>query len=541
MIKKHALVVFMLMSMAFFFPVNMSAQSVYHNSDFETGTFAGWSAFTGSCCPIETPVAGFDAERHAIMSGNTTDPYSMGMIPVVAPGGLFSARLGNDSTGAEAERLSFTFTVLPESPFYVYRYAVVFEFPPDHPEIKQPHFEITVRDEDGLPIECGYYQVACANNLPGFFANGNYRFRPWTDVGVNLTEYIGRQITIEFATGDCGMGGHFGYAYIDGYSTSMNIETTGCHDDGTITFTAPPGFQYEWSTGETTQAINLSSYNHGSIVSLTLKAANGCDYHFSIPVPDLVPEAAFHYILKCNNTVEFINASTDNHGTITSYQWNFGNGNISTDENTVHTFNQANTYPVTLMVQSSSGCRSQITRLVEVKPVVEAAFASFYDCLNRSVFFRDQSTALNGNIVSWHWEFENATSVLQNPFHRYDANGNYPVKLTVTSDEPCIASVTKEVAVLCEEAVYVLIPSAFTPDNDGRNEWFVPVFSQPADFILQIYNRWGKQIFSGKNSGWNGRTENGMLHPQGVYLYQLEWIDSRSGRKVKTGNFTLLR
>jgi hypothetical protein len=64
------------------------------------------------------------------MSGNATDPYSMGMLPVVDPGGLFSVRFGMDSAGSQAERRSYTFTVQPESPFFVYRYAVVFELPP---------------------------------------------------------------------------------------------------------------------------------------------------------------------------------------------------------------------------------------------------------------------------------------------------------------------------------------------------------------------------------------------------------------------------
>ncbi len=239
--------------------------------------------------------------------------------------------------------------------------------------------------------------------------------------------------------------------------------------------------------------------------------------------------------------MEFVNSSTDLNGTITSVAWNFGDGNISSDANPVHSYSLMNLYPVSLAVQSSTGCRSQITKMVEVKPVVEAAFASVYDCLNRSVFFKDQSTALNGNIVSWHWDFEHSASVLQNPLHRYDTNGIYPVTLTVTSDEPCTASVTKEVAVQCEESGYVFIPSAFTPDNDGKNESFIPVFSQPADFTLMIYNRWGKQIFSGKNTGWNGRTENGMFYQPGVYLYRVEWMDSRYGRKINTGHFTLLK
>lgn len=519
----------------------MQSQSVYHNSDFETGTFAGWNAFTGSCCPITTPVAGFDSSRHVIMSGNATDPYSMGMIPVVAPGGMYSVRLGNDSAGSQAERLSYTFTVKPESPFFVYRYAVVFEFPPDHPEIKQPHFEITVRDDDGLPIECGYYKVACANNLPGFIANGNYRFRPWTDVGLNLTGYIGRQVTIEFGTGDCGMGGHFGYAYIDAYSTAMKIETGPCNVDGTITLTAPAGFQYQWSTGDTTQAVNLSSYNNGSLVFLTVKSANGCDYEISVPVPDHVPRSDFSYQLKCNNRVEFINTSNDPHGTIVSYEWNFGEGSSSSAENPLHEFSQMSTYPVTLTVVSSTGCRSRITQPVEVRTVVKADFTAHLDCSNRSVLFKDQSTTVNGHIVSWNWDFGQTTSVLQNPWQLYNENGIYAVSLKVTSDEPCTATVVKELFIDCTEEVAVFLPSAFTPDQDGRNEWFIPVFSQPATYTLHIFNRWGKKIFSGINSGWNGQSGNGKHCPQGVYMYLLEWKDAIAGKKVNSGSFTLLR
>lgn len=516
-------------------------QPVYVNADFETGTFTGWNAYTGSCCPIVTPFTGFDSLQHIITSGNAYDPYSMGLIPVVAPGGLYSARLGNDSTGSQAERLTYTFTVKPESPFFVYRYAVVFEFPPDHPESKQPHFEINVLDEDGFPVECGSYQVASANNLPGFFANGNYRIRPWTDVGVNLTDYIGKQITISFATGDCGMGGHFGYAYIDCYSTTMKIETGNCNQDGTITFTAPPGFNYLWSTGETSQSINLGSYNHGSTVSLTLTAANGCDCHFSILVPDFVPKASFQHQLQCNNRVAFFNTSSGNQGSITSYHWDFGDSFFSNDENPLHEYDQPGSYWVTLSVTSSTGCRSEITRLIEVKPVIEAAFTSRYDCLSRTVFFKDQSTTLNGNIIAHHWEFGNAVSDLQNPSYPFTENGVFAVSLTVTSDEPCIATVAKDITVYCNESVSVFIPSSFTPNNDGKNETFMPVFSGQTGFILHVFDRWGKQLFMGKNEGWNGKTGNGLDCPQGVYLFKLEWYDNDAGKKEYTGNFSLLR
>ena len=96
------------------------------NIDFEQG-LGNWSFYTGSCCPINAsnmtmPVV----NRHTLTSGTGTDPY--GGFPIVAPGGgLQSLKLGNSSTGAQAEKASYTFTVPAGVNNYslVYRYAVV--------------------------------------------------------------------------------------------------------------------------------------------------------------------------------------------------------------------------------------------------------------------------------------------------------------------------------------------------------------------------------------------------------------------------------
>ncbi|MFN5325045.1 MAG: hypothetical protein ACK5C5_09015, partial [Bacteroidota bacterium] len=85
--------------------------STCSNADFELGNFSNWSGTTGGCCPIISTATGIVNGRHTIMTGNGFDPFSNGNIPVVAPGGLFSARLGNSNIGAEAEQLSYSFSV----------------------------------------------------------------------------------------------------------------------------------------------------------------------------------------------------------------------------------------------------------------------------------------------------------------------------------------------------------------------------------------------------------------------------------------------
>ena len=110
------------------------------NSDFESGTFSGWQGSTGSCCPISTPNLGLVPGRHTIMTGSGTDPNTCDVVSVVAPGGLYSARLGNDSVGAGAESLTYIVNVTPTSTLFIYKYAVVLE-DPGHSTNDQPVFK----------------------------------------------------------------------------------------------------------------------------------------------------------------------------------------------------------------------------------------------------------------------------------------------------------------------------------------------------------------------------------------------------------------
>ena len=88
------------------------------------------------------------------------------------------------------------------------------------------------------------------------------------------------------------------------------------------------------------------------------------------------------------------------------------------------------------------------------------------------------------------------------------------------------------------------IPSAFTPNGDGRNDQFRPVgmkFQKLVEF--RVYNRWGQQLFytSDREKGWDG-TFNGEPQDMGVYYYQI--IVSRNGYDQNTvykGEVTLIR
>src|SRR5688572_26804015 len=118
--------------------VGFSQQSP-SNLGFEAGTFNGWTGASGQCCPVYTPFQGIDTSHHIITSGNYFDPNSLSLVPVVAPGSLFSARLGNSSGSAESEILEYSFTVPSDSLLLVLKFAVILENA-YHPASKQPRF-----------------------------------------------------------------------------------------------------------------------------------------------------------------------------------------------------------------------------------------------------------------------------------------------------------------------------------------------------------------------------------------------------------------
>jgi gliding motility-associated-like protein len=94
----------------------------------------------------------------------------------------------------------------------------------------------------------------------------------------------------------------------------------------------------------------------------------------------------------------------------------------------------------------------------------------------------------------------------------------------------------------CIQGVY--FPSAFTPDNNGRNDFFKPlVYERVTNYTFSIYNRWGQLVFTTRNTtaGWDGKL-GGVPQDANVFVwvctYQPE--GSKSLREVK-GTFVLIR
>jgi gliding motility-associated-like protein len=427
-------------------PSPPTIQQACTNIDFENGNMNGWNLTTGfnplynasGCCPTA-------GGAQLVMSGTGVDPC--GGFPVVCPGGLFSVRLGNNGTGGIADRMEQTFSVTPANANFTYKYAVVLE-DPGHAIQDQPSFMVQMLDSTGAAIPCTYYNVSAGQNIPGFLNSPNcvnVVYKPWTNVVVDLTNYINQNVTIRFTTYDCALGGHYGYAYIDGscLAFQQTVNDTICVGD-TKQICAPLGFgSYVWNggslTGNTNQCVNINAAGNYTVQTTLVTGCNGPSFYYNI-FNNAKPIANFTTLGgPCTKTVSFNNTSNIASGSIITNNWDFGDGFTSTLVNPTHVYATPGTYLVRLITGSNKGCYDTIVNLVPVNDPPVANFTQTTICQGSPVNFTDLSTASQGSINGWNWNFGDGSvnSLLQNPSHIYSTPGTYSVSLYISSTNGC--------------------------------------------------------------------------------------------------------
>ncbi|MSQ78977.1 MAG: PKD domain-containing protein [Flavobacteriaceae bacterium] len=242
------------------------------------------------------------------------------------------------------------------------------------------------------------------------------------------------------------------------------------------------------------------------------------------------------------------------------YFWNFGDSisgilNSDTNRTPTHLFenlsNVQRKYDITLMVLTDAGCDSTYTRLqyVTVNPWPRADFdpkpQKATVALPRIRF--QNLTKYASNASTWGWEFGDAVggkSTEKNPTYWYTNTdtGTYIVTLSVINEYGCADTIRKPVRIGPEMTVF--IPNAFSPDNMGpqRNNNFWVEADNYKGFEIWVFNRWGEQMFYGKERlpGWNGIFKG---HPaqEDVYVYQVNIQNLEGKWFYYSGTVTLVR
>lgn len=198
-----------------------------------------------------------------------------------------------------------------------------------------------------------------------------------------------------------------------------------------------------WEFGDSTTS-NLQNPNHTYTsldtfdVSLTVSNTFGCENTFI--VPNMVTIAAPVAQLVADTTrgcspltVRFTSDSSTSTSPIVGWFWDFGDGQISTQQNPTHVYTQDSIFDVTLIIFNAEGCTDTLVRNGYVragsKPTGDFMANDTSICLYAPVLFTDLSS---NNANEWLWAFgDGGTSLDQNPPYNYADTGYFDIRLIV--------------------------------------------------------------------------------------------------------------
>ena len=211
-------------------------------------------------------------------------------------------------------------------------------------------------------------------------------------------------------------------------------------------------------------------------------------YAVATATASIRPKADFTH----DQTIQFTGTATDQDGdAISTWSWNFGDGNTASVQNPTHRYPNGGTFTVTLTVTDARGVAGSVSKTITVEgppnvvPVIDAINADPENpAENQAVAFSatvtdpDQPT---GTAFTYAWDFgDGTTSASAAPAHAFTAKQTYTVTLTVTDAQAATATATKTISVGNEIPVAAFTASTTTPST-GEAVQFTDTSTDPGD------------------------------------------------------------
>ncbi len=313
--------------------------------------------------------------------------------------------------------------------------------------------------------------------------------------------------------------------------------------------------EYLWEFGDGLTSIESDpthEYQDPGLydVQLTVTDELGCTATFIqqvnwFPAPPLIIIEPSSFVGCPPAELSFINLSSPIDETY-DIQWDFGDGSRDSAISPIHTFESPGLYDINIEITSPIGCyKSRVFRdwiFIDSLPIADFSFspdkASNFE---PEVVFTDKSI----RAAQWEWTFDQyGSTILQNPVFVFPDTGLMEIQLVVTHLYGCVDTMIQYVDV--EPQITYFLPNAFTPNEDGTNEFYRGggYFRGIRDFDIKIMNRWGGIIFesSDPSEAWNGMEHNnGRLSQNGVYLVYVRFTGPRGMPHEYKGYATLIR
>lgn len=299
----------------------------------------------------------------------------------------------------------------------------------------------------------------------------------------------------------------------------LGRDTSFCINDSLVLYAGTGYQQYSWSNGSASSSVTVKQ---AGTYWVKATAANGCTAKdtmrviqtYALPQPALGNDFSL-----CAGSQQRLDP-----GQFSSYLWQ--NGSTASFLNV----SLPGTYHV--KVTNANQCVASDTIIMrQVLPLPEGFLA---DSDSICAFSSIQLSPLQ-SFVSYQWSTGagQKTITISSP-------GNYI--LTVINNDGCSGKDTIPVYQKnCFTGLFV--PSAFTPNNDGRNDLFKPLLFGPVTYLLfEVYDRAGQLVYRTTNpdAGWNG-TLQGVKQSSGIYVWQCRYQLAGDEPKYKKGTVLLIR
>ncbi|MEP6466877.1 MAG: PKD domain-containing protein [Parafilimonas sp.] len=300
---------------------------------------------------------------------------------------------------------------------------------------------------------------------------------------------------------------------------------------------------WNFGDGETSNEQNPSPVNYavGNYnVQFYVKTKEGCASDITEKNFNVLQGPGINFTSKdaaCkNDSVQFTAQNLTSTNPIKNWYWNFDDNTLSVDSNILHKYSNSGNYNVSLVARAANGCLTDSI----VKPVT--IYATNANAGNDSTIilgYPYQLQATGGDNYTW-----SPSTGLDNPFISNPVTTLYnDITYTVTASTIIGCATTDTVHLKVVKGPEIYVPSAFTPNGDGKNDRFkiIPVGIAEISFY-NILNRWGQVIYTSKNSseGWDG-TVHGVPQPAGTYVWVVAGKTLDNKIIKKQGTVVLIR
>ncbi|HOS46994.1 MAG TPA: PKD domain-containing protein [Bacteroidia bacterium] len=318
--------------------------------------------------------------------------------------------------------------------------------------------------------------------------------------------------------------------------------------------TIASGSTYTWDLGNGTLSSSsnpIETYSDSGHydISLSITTPQGCtsaDTILSAVKSFFVPIVDFDYSPDKGCMPLEVTFSDQSQTTAGSaYNWSFGNGEESSIENPVEIYTDSGYYDISLTVSTSEGCTSSDTAFKAITsystPVADFSYSPLTPTIMLNpVYFVDHSA---GVIDHWNWTLGDSsiTSTDINPVHSFMVEADYDIVLIVSNNYLCSDTIVKTISVKNDFSFF--IPKAFSPNEDGTNDFLEMSGFNFGEFDFKVYNRMGQLMKESTNNPlWDGKDRNGNLLPEGVYVYTIKLRENLKKRPHEyQGTITLIR